>query len=102
MDAPKLKNMTIVDQIKERVGSTNFFDVKDLVKASSDFSLEEMIESQKACIKANQDSADEAERLLEKETDEDKIESLVKSLIFHKETIENTKHYLNSIQPENG
>jgi hypothetical protein len=102
MNAPKLKNISIVDQIKERVGSTNFFDIKDLVKAGSDCSLEETIESQKACIKANQDSAEEIERRLEKETDEDKIESLIKSLIFHKDSIENTKHYLNSIQPENG
>jgi len=100
MDAPKLKNMTIVDQIKKRVGSTNFFDVTKLAEQASYSSLEELITSQEAALEADQNSAKEAERLLEKETDEEKIESLIKSLIFHKEMIENTKSYLTSIKPK--
>ena len=102
MDAPKLKNISIVDQIKERVGSTNFFDVTDLAKRSPDLSLEEMIESQEASLKSSQDSAKEAERLLEKETNEEKIESLIKTIIFHNEMAANTQTYLNSIKSKNG
>ena len=102
MDAPKLKNISIVDQIKERVGSTNFFDVTDLAKRSPDLSLEEMIESQESSLKSSQDSAKEAERLLEKETNEEKIESLIKTIIFHNEMAANTQTYLNSIKSKNG
>ncbi len=102
MDAPKLKNISIVDQIKERVGSTNFFNVTELAEKSSELSLEEMIASQEASIKSNQDAAKEAERLLEKETNEEKIESLIKTIIFHNEMAENAQTYLNSIKPKNG
>jgi|19_taG_2_1085344.scaffolds.fasta_scaffold00114_8 hypothetical protein len=102
MDAPKLKNISIVDQIKERVGSTNFFNVTELAEKSSELSLEEMIASQEASIKSNQDAAKEAERLLEKETNEEKIEILIKTIIFHNETVKDAQTYLNSIKPKNG
>ena len=102
MSAPKLKNLSIVDQIKERVGSTNFFDVTELAKKSSELSLEEMIASQEAALKSSQDAAKEAEGLLEKETDEEKIEALIKTIIFHNEIAKDTQIYLNSIKPKNG
>ena len=47
MSAPKLKNLTIVDEIKERIGKTNFVDVSNLVNTREAMTPEEVVEDQK-------------------------------------------------------
>ena len=78
MSAPKLKNLTIVDQIKERVGQTNFVDVSKLANMP------------------------EGMNALKTETKEEEIEKLVASIIFNKEMIENSNSYINYLKNDTG
>ena len=102
MSAPKLKNLTIIDQIKERVGKTNFVDVSKLVNTREAMTPEEVIEDQEAQIKAFEKSLSWAEKSLETETKEEEIEKLVASIIFNKEMIKNSNSYINHLKNDTG
>jgi hypothetical protein len=102
MGTPKLKNLTIIDEIKERVGKTNFVDVTKIASVSGGQSVEEIIEDQESQIKAFEKSLVLAEEKLKTETDEKEVEKLIASIIFNKELIGNSKNYINQINPQNG
>ena len=68
MSAPKLKNLTIVDEIKERVGKTNFVDVSKLANMPEGMTAEEVVEDQKIQIEAFKKSISWAEKALQTET----------------------------------
>lgn len=98
MSAPKLKNLTIVDEIKERVGKTNFVDVSKLANMPEGMTAEEVVEDQKIQIEAFKKSISWAEKALQTETKEEEIEKLVASIIFNKEMIENSNSYINYLK----
>ena len=102
MSAPKLKNLTIVDEIKERIGKTNFVDVSNLVNTREAMTPEEVVEDQKNQIKAFEKSLSWAENALKTETKEEEIEKLVASIIFNKEMIENSNSYINHLKNDTG
>ena len=52
MGIPKLKNITIIDEIRESVGNTNFIDVTKIVSNPNLVSIEEVIKGQQNQIKA--------------------------------------------------
>lgn len=102
MSAPKLKNLTIVDQIKERIGKTNFVDVSKLSNAPQEMTPEEVIEDQKMQIESFKKSLSWAEKALETATKEEEVEELVASIIFNKEMIENSNSYINYLKNDTG
>jgi hypothetical protein len=102
MGIPKLKNITIIDEIRESVGNTNFIDVTKIVSNPNLVSIEEVIKGQQNQIKAFEEALVEGENKLKTETDAEKIEALIASIILNKELIENSKNYINQINPQNG
>ena len=102
MNAPKLKGLTIVDQIKERVGQTNFIDVSDMSQTSQLMSVEELIRDQESQIEAFKKSVSWAEESLKTETKEEEIEKLIASIIFNTEMIDNYNSYINHLKNDSG
>tara|TARA_B100000287_G_C20529604_1_gene740268 strand:- start:501 stop:812 length:312 start_codon:yes stop_codon:yes gene_type:complete len=102
MDIPKLKGLTIVDRIKERVGKTNFVDVTKIATIPENMTLEQVIEDQKTQIEAFEKSIAWAEKSLQTETKEKETEKLIASIIFNREMIENSKNYINQLSNQDG
>lgn len=94
---PKLKNLSIVDQIKERVGKTNFIDITKIAEGGIHMSLEDTIETQNQSLAEYEEQVKLLQSKLEKETDPKETETIITNIIITEGLAENCRSYLKQL-----